>query len=36
VLVEAGAPRERRIVDLAGMERAAVERSGLGERVNLQ
>jgi hypothetical protein len=36
VHAQAGGPGERRIVDLAGMERGAAERSGLGQRVNLQ
>jgi hypothetical protein len=36
VRAQAGAASGRRIVDLAGMERGAAERSGLGQRVNLQ
>jgi cell division septum initiation protein DivIVA len=36
VHAQAGGPSERRIVDLAGMERGAAERSGLGQRANLQ
>jgi cell division septum initiation protein DivIVA len=34
--VTVGAQRERRILDVAQMERAAAERAGLGQRVNLQ
>ncbi len=36
VHAQVGGPGERRVVDLAGLERDASEHSGLGQRVNLQ
>jgi cell division septum initiation protein DivIVA len=36
VHAQVGVQGERRVVDLAGMERGAAERAGLGQRVNLQ
>ena len=36
VHAQVGGPDSRRVVDLAGMERGSAERSGLGQRVNLQ